>query len=296
MAAPDRAAGAANLRKAAHFARQALGSEHAVRLSGGRVALFPGRVVETDVATFERRARAALRSGDRAAAEALAAEYPADLLPDLPVRGVDPGAAGAAARLHVALLRLGGQWERLVIGRTRGRAGPPRAHAGGARRGDPHTAIRWYGRLRTNLERQLGPAARRRRPGRCTRSASPVCRRRPAVVGRQPELARLAAALRSAATDGPTVLLVRGGRASASRRCAGSSPSLAEEGGWSRRDGHRRPGPRRLRGAGGGRGPAARPRPHPARPAARRSALGAGRAHGAGRAGRAARAGSPGTW
>jgi DNA-binding SARP family transcriptional activator len=34
-------AGAANLRKAAHHARQALNREDAVVLSGGRVALFP---------------------------------------------------------------------------------------------------------------------------------------------------------------------------------------------------------------------------------------------------------------
>ena len=62
---PD--AGAANLRKAAHHARQALGREDAVVLSGGRVDLFPGCDVETDVAGFERRAETAIRAGDGAA-------------------------------------------------------------------------------------------------------------------------------------------------------------------------------------------------------------------------------------
>ncbi len=44
----DVEAGAANLRKAAHHARQALGSPEAVVLRGGQVALFPSRSVETD--------------------------------------------------------------------------------------------------------------------------------------------------------------------------------------------------------------------------------------------------------
>ena len=48
-------AGAANLRKAAHQARQALGREDAVVLGGGRVVLFPSR----------RDRRRALRAGWR---------------------------------------------------------------------------------------------------------------------------------------------------------------------------------------------------------------------------------------
>ena len=63
-------AGAANLRKAAHHARQALGAEDAVVLGGGRVALFPSVEVETDVERFERTAEAALRSRDGAACAA----------------------------------------------------------------------------------------------------------------------------------------------------------------------------------------------------------------------------------
>src|SRR5215213_3325999 len=45
----DPEAGAAQLRKAAHHARQVLGRDDAVALAGGRVALFPGERVETDV-------------------------------------------------------------------------------------------------------------------------------------------------------------------------------------------------------------------------------------------------------
>ena len=44
----DVEAGAANLRKAAHYARQALARSEAVVLRGGQVALFPAWPVETD--------------------------------------------------------------------------------------------------------------------------------------------------------------------------------------------------------------------------------------------------------
>ena len=133
-----------------------LGSEQAVRLAGGRVALFPGRGVDTDIASYERRAGEVLRSADRAAARALAAEYPADLLPDLPYAEWTQEPRERLRARHVAVLRLGGEWERLVA------AEPTDEHAHrelmrtalGA--GAPHTAIRWYGRLRTHLEGQLG--------------------------------------------------------------------------------------------------------------------------------------------
>src|SRR5215213_755692 len=47
-------AGAANLRKAAHYARQALASPEAVVLRGGQVALFSSRPVETDARPLRR--------------------------------------------------------------------------------------------------------------------------------------------------------------------------------------------------------------------------------------------------
>jgi DNA-binding SARP family transcriptional activator len=55
----DVEAGAANLRKAAFYARHCLGADDAVVLRRGQVALFPGRVVHTDVEDFLRAARAA---------------------------------------------------------------------------------------------------------------------------------------------------------------------------------------------------------------------------------------------
>jgi DNA-binding SARP family transcriptional activator len=58
-------AGAANLRKAAHHARRALGDPGAVVLRGGRVALFPDRTVRTDAEPVRGAGeRALLRDGD----------------------------------------------------------------------------------------------------------------------------------------------------------------------------------------------------------------------------------------
>ena len=76
---PD--AGSANLRKAAHHARQILGDPDAVVLRGGRVALFPSHRVETDVESFECAAQAALRDADPATCAEVAASYAGDLLP-----------------------------------------------------------------------------------------------------------------------------------------------------------------------------------------------------------------------
>ena len=78
----DVEAGAANLRKAAHHARQALASTEAVVLRGGQVALFPSLPVETDVGRFEAQSRAALAGGDAAACAAAASAYTGDLLPE----------------------------------------------------------------------------------------------------------------------------------------------------------------------------------------------------------------------
>ncbi|HVH21182.1 MAG TPA: hypothetical protein VNA11_01875 [Pseudonocardia sp.] len=109
---PD--AGAANRRKAAHHARQALGRDDAVRLTGGRIALFPGCDVDTDVAEFERRAEAAIGSRDAAAGNDLLADYPGDLLPDSWYEEWTQARRDRLRSLLIALLRLGERWERPI--------------------------------------------------------------------------------------------------------------------------------------------------------------------------------------
>lgn len=225
------AAGAANLRKAAHFVRQVIGSEDAMRLAGGRVALFPGSAVGTDVAAFERRARVSLRSGDRAAAAAVAADYPGDLLPELPYAEWTQQPRDRLRACHVDLLRLGGLWERLASVEPADEQAHRELMRAALDSGAPHTAIRWYGRLRTNLERQLGlaPSAESRALyEECVASLPPT----PEVVGRQQELARMAAALRSAAAEGPAALVVRGAAGIGKSRLCRELAATAREAGW----------------------------------------------------------------
>jgi DNA-binding SARP family transcriptional activator len=96
----DADAGLANLHKAAHHARRALGDRGGVVLRDGQVMLAPGAHVVTDVELFE-------RSGD-------ADLYTGELLPD------DPYAEWAAERRaalrarYLESLRRSGRWERLA--------------------------------------------------------------------------------------------------------------------------------------------------------------------------------------
>ncbi|MFR9804663.1 ester cyclase [Pseudonocardia sp. RS010] len=224
-------AGAANLRKAAHFARQALGGERAVHLAEGRVSLFPDAVVDIDAALFERRARDILRSGDRAAAAALAAGCAADLLPELLYAEWTQGPRDRLRSLLTALLRLGEQWERLVA------VDPADEHAhrelmrAAREAGSPHTAIRWYSRLRTNLGRRLGVA-----PSEESRALYESCVADlppgPAMVGRQLELARLTAALDSATVHGSGALIVRGAAGMGKSTLCGELAATARQRRW----------------------------------------------------------------
>jgi DNA-binding SARP family transcriptional activator/tetratricopeptide (TPR) repeat protein len=203
-------AGAANLRKAAHHARQALGSPEAVVLRGGQVALFPSRSIETDVSHFEAAAGAALADGDAARCATVATVYPGDLLPDSLYEAWSQGPRESLRSRHVELLRRSGQWERLVevepTDELAYRELMRREMAAGSR----PAAIRWYGRLRHALRRELGIS-----PSGDARSLYDECVAGlgisdPAFVGRQLELASATALLRSAPDRQLGMLVVRG--------------------------------------------------------------------------------------
>src|SRR5919199_3714452 len=92
-------AAAANLHKAASYARRALAARDAIVLRSGMVELAPGAEVTTDVERFER--------GDDSA-------YGGELLPDDPYAG---WALAARARLRGRrheLMRSRGEWEALL--------------------------------------------------------------------------------------------------------------------------------------------------------------------------------------
>jgi DNA-binding SARP family transcriptional activator/tetratricopeptide (TPR) repeat protein len=200
-------AGAANLRKAAHQARHGLGRDDGVVLAGGRVALLPSADVDVDVEQFCRLAEAALRARDPVAAAVAADACTGVLLPDARYEEWTHGPRERVRALHVAVLRLAGRWRRLVEVDPADEQAHQELMRAALRSGNRHAAIRWYGRLRTNLERELGLAPGRRSRALYEESVAGLGPAATAFVGRQVELARATVALRG--TE-PGALVIRG--------------------------------------------------------------------------------------
>ena len=106
---PD--ASSANLRKAVHHARHALGRHDAVRVHGGEVLLWPGRPVMVDAEDFERVANAALSQRDAAACAEAAHTYGGALLPGSLYEAWTVAARELLHARHLELLRVAGQWD-----------------------------------------------------------------------------------------------------------------------------------------------------------------------------------------
>lgn len=191
---PD--AGSANLRKAAHHARQFIGRPDALVLRGGRVFLLPGQDVACDACDFERAADAALQHGDAQACAAAARLYAGDLLPE---SRYETWAQAPRRRLrdkYLRLLRQAGQFERLAREEPTDEA----AHLALMREelaaGRASAALRWYGRLRDHLQQSLGV-----RPGAEVEALYRSCvaglqGEAPSFIGRPLELVRTLALLR----------------------------------------------------------------------------------------------------
>ena len=203
-------AAAANLRKAAHYARQALGTPDAVVLSGGWVSLFPSQRVETDVEAFERAAASALDAGDPAACAAACSVYGGDLLPGSLYEEWSQVPRRELRARYARLLQGSAQWERLVEFEPTDEPAYQELMREALARGSRHEAIRWYGRLRTTLARELGLP-----PSSDTEALYEACLEglaveRPGFVGRQVELADATAWLRSKRDRASAALAVRG--------------------------------------------------------------------------------------
>ncbi len=188
----DADAGAANLRKAAHHARQALGDPDAIVLRGGLVALFPGREVSTDVADFE----------------AGTGPYGGDLLPDAPYETWTLTAREHLRRRHLDALRTAGDLEALVALDPTDEPAVRALMRGALERGSRPAAIRRYGALRSALRRELGLAPAAETLALYEEAVAGLAAEEPVFVGRELELARATAVLRAA--DGLTLLPVCG--------------------------------------------------------------------------------------
>jgi DNA-binding SARP family transcriptional activator/tetratricopeptide (TPR) repeat protein len=205
---PD--AGAANVRKAAHHARQALGSAEAVTLRGGYVALLPDVKVDCDLVTFTAAATRALHTHDPDACARALAAYGGELLPGAALAEWAQGPRRQAHDLHLRLLRATERWAELV------RADPTDEQAyqhlmrQALTEGLRPAALRWYDQARRHLAAELGVV-----PGSVTESLreqalAGLVPRSAALVGRDADLGRAMAVLRDADDRRLGLLAVRG--------------------------------------------------------------------------------------
>ncbi|WP_019877103.1 ATP-binding protein [Sporichthya polymorpha] len=225
-------AAAAQLRKAAHHARQVLGRDDAVVLAGGRVTLFAGSTVETDLDEFERAAAAALATADPAACAAAAELADRELLPDARYEDWVAARREHVTRLRVALLRRAGAWEAVVEADPADEQAYRELMRAALAAGNRHAALRWYGRLRAALARELGlrpDAESVALYDRCVQGLAPE---RPAFSGRQVELATVERALATAADRGSGLVAVRGEAGIGKTALCREVQSIAAERGW----------------------------------------------------------------
>ena len=225
-------AGGANLRKAAHHARQALGVADAVVLQGGQVLLRPSKPVRVDAREFERLADEALARRDPAARAQAASLYAGELLPGAPYEDWTDAARTRLRARYLDLLRAGAQWERLAEAEPTDEP----AHRELMRRelaaGNRPAAIRWYARLRRELQRTLGVAPDRETNALYDACVAGLAQPGPAFVGRQLELARAEAWLRDAGEARAAGLVVRGPAGIGKSAFCAQVARLAREAGW----------------------------------------------------------------
>jgi DNA-binding SARP family transcriptional activator len=155
-AAADR--GRANLRKAVHFARRALGDETSIDTRADAVALWPAAKVVVDAARFEATARAALTTQDARIAASAADLYPGELLPDDRFAAWTEAPRERLRELALAVHKVARRWDRAL------EIDPldEEAHRGRMREelegGNRQAAIQQFERLRGALRDELGVA------------------------------------------------------------------------------------------------------------------------------------------
>jgi DNA-binding SARP family transcriptional activator/tetratricopeptide (TPR) repeat protein len=239
---PD--AGSANLRKAAHHARQFIGGADALVLRSGRVFLLPAREVECDAERFERAADEALASGDPAAARTASHLYGGDLLPGA---RYEPWTEAPRQRLrdkYLRLLRQAKDFERLVQEEPSDEAAHLALMHAELAAGRRSAALRWYGHLRDHLQQSLGV-----QPGPQVKALHAECIAglqgdAPSFVGRALELVRVLALLREPAAGTRVAALLRAGagmgktafcrRMAQEARALGWQVRMVQAGDWTR--------------------------------------------------------------
>ena len=225
-------AGAANLRKAAHHARQALGRHDGVVLQGGEVTLWPGRTVTVDADAFDSHAQAALASLDPVACAQAARVYAGDLLPGSRYEAwTEPARERLRARF-IDLLRASSQWERLAQEEATDEPAHRELMALELAAGNRAAAIRWYAHLRAALQDELGVAPSRETEAVYERCVAGLQSAGPAFVGRDMARAQVAAWLAMAARERPAGIVLRGPAGIGKTAFCRELDALARERGW----------------------------------------------------------------
>lgn len=228
----DPEAGAANLRKAMHHGRQALGRHDAIILRAGELLLWSERPVVVDAETFETRAWAALRQRDPAECADVASEYGGDLLPGASYEAwTEPHRERLRAR-YLDLLRTSAQWERLAqhepTDETAHRALMQRELEAGNRA----AALRWYSRLRESLQQSLGVTPDARTEAVYERCVAGLQAVGPAFVGRAQALGQVAAWLGMPIDKRPGGVVLRGPAGIGKSALCGEICAQARRRGW----------------------------------------------------------------
>lgn len=204
----DTSAGGANLRKAAHHARTALGHPSAVTLHQQHVELFPGVAVTTDVDEFLDVADAALAAGDPVGARAAALRYAGELLPGARYEPWADEQRRVLAARYLDLLRVAGQWDRVLEVDPLDEVAAREVMRAALDEGRRHHSIAVYGRLRAALSTELGVLPQPATEGLYTSCLEGLVPASPPFVGRERELATVDALARRSRQS--SLVLVRG--------------------------------------------------------------------------------------
>jgi DNA-binding SARP family transcriptional activator/tetratricopeptide (TPR) repeat protein len=228
----DAKAGGANLRKAAHHARRALGDPESIVLKGGQVSLFPGRCVETDCEQFEECAAEALAEGDTERCARVAASFGGELLPGTLYEEWTELPRQRLRTTYLDVLRTSGQWSKVVEQEPTDERAYRALMREALDRGARPTAIRWYGRLESALRRELGLSPNEETQRLYDKCIAGLETAVPGFVGRHVELARITDVMRAGREGRIGCVSIRGpagiGKSTLCRELA----RRAREGGW----------------------------------------------------------------
>lgn len=146
----------ANLRKAIHFARRAVGAHDLLELDKQIVAISPDVAFETDVERFEAAAKVALKSRDPADCEKAAGLYGGVLLPDDRFLDWLDTPRNQLQRLYGDVLRAGRLWRLLIALDPTDEEAQCALMQAALDAGNRSEAIRQFYQLRERLHVELG--------------------------------------------------------------------------------------------------------------------------------------------